>query len=105
MVCVQSWAPELLHAAGIAKTNKQTIEQKQNKDKDFLIYVVSIYFFGCLSVWVCVFVHACASVFKKNFIMIYNVLAISAIQQNDPVNIYIHSFSHIIFHHVPLQMI
>jgi len=56
-------------------------------------------------VCVCEFVHACASVFKKIFIMIYNVLAISAIQQNDPVNIYIHSFSHIIFHHVPLQMI
>ena len=38
--------------------------------------------------------------------MIYSVLSISAVQQSSPViHMYIHSFSHIILHHVPLQVI
>ena len=34
---------------------------------------------------------------------IYHVMSISAIQQSDPLRIYIHSFSHVILHHVPSQ--
>ena len=35
--------------------------------------------------------------------LIYSVLSISTVQESDPV-IYTHSFSHIIFHHVPSQV-
>ena len=37
--------------------------------------------------------------------MIYSVVPISTVQQSDPVNIYIHTFSHIICHHVLSQEI
>ena len=35
--------------------------------------------------------------------LIYSVLPISTVQQSDPV-IYVHSFPHIILHHVPSQV-
>ena len=51
----------------------------------------------------------CFSYFKffelleKFIIVIYNVLSTSAIQQSDPVDIYVYtqSFSHTVFHYLP----
>ena len=38
-------------------------------------------------------------------IMIYSVLSISTVQQNDSLYIYIYGFFHIILHHIPSQAV
>ena len=78
--------------------------------KSFHVYLLAIiykhnYLKFPFCTWCFIFLHSPS---LKIFLLclIYSILSISAVQQSDPVtHTYIHSFSYIILHYVPSQVI